>query len=92
MNILANVANVLIIIVIIGYGWTKADLRNWKISIEDKFANSSSSYSYITSSKPPSKLFTCNSTTLCGKGGFMPFGVDGIFKSVINGMYAYIGK
>jgi solute carrier family 7 (cationic amino acid transporter), member 3 len=84
LNKLTNLINILIIIFIIIYGSTRADMKNWNIDpIDDAvlnefnntLTNDSSSHNFIN----------------VGNGGFFPFGTAGILKGVKRCIYAFIG-
>ncbi|CAF0864777.1 unnamed protein product, partial [Brachionus calyciflorus] len=67
-----NIGNLSIMIIIMIFGFYKADIKNWEINLNE-----------INKTK--------SNETILGKGGFFPYGYQGIFDSIARCFYAFIG-
>ncbi|CAF0761137.1 unnamed protein product [Brachionus calyciflorus] len=85
LNKLFTVFNILIILFITICGAIKADFKNWSVQ-----ADYNQTYlSNLTNYSPP---YSCSAESeRCGKGGFIPFGMNGIVGGAAKCFYAYIG-
>ena len=80
INKVFTVLNIAVLAVIIIGGATKINPANWNIDTHN-----------LTWTDINNKNQSCPASARCGTGGFMPFGIDGIFNGAAKCFYAYIG-
>ncbi|XP_068441014.1 high affinity cationic amino acid transporter 1-like [Clinocottus analis] len=83
VNKVFTCVNVLVLVFMIISGLVKGNLKNWNVNPEE-ILNATGNSSLNISETPPS-------AESLGEGGFMPFGISGVFSGAATCFYAFIG-
>ena len=83
LNNITCVLNVVVLISIVIIGMFAVDFNNW--FLEPK------SIANWTDARTNTS-YSCNTTSKCGEGGFLPFGFSGVISGAAKCFYAFIGK
>jgi len=89
VNKILSGLNVLVVLLVIFAGYTKADLHNWSWTpeeIADYFANSSNTVTSNVSANA-----TNINPSIYGSGGFLPYGFGGLLSGTATCFYAFVG-
>ncbi|RNA27609.1 high affinity cationic amino acid transporter 1-like isoform X1, partial [Brachionus plicatilis] len=81
VNKIFTAGNVACIFFVIFCGSSQADLKNWSKKV----------YPNMSYTDIGGRNLTCKESNVCGNGGFVPFGFNGIIKGAAKCFYAYIG-
>ncbi|XP_041796396.1 high affinity cationic amino acid transporter 1-like [Chelmon rostratus] len=75
--------NVLVLLFVIISGLVKGNLKNWNVNPEEILNATSNSSLNMSTSLPSEESL--------GEGGFMPFGLSGVFSGAATCFYAFVG-